>query len=210
MDYNTIMTGLGLPWLELDIKFPYEEMLEEAKAIRHRFVAHRANDGSGGYKHKGWHSLCIHGLSAEKTNHYAEYGYTKQEDCPYVWTDICEQCPVTYNYFKNIFPYSSYNRLRFMLLEPGGFITPHNDCHQNKLSPINMALNHPKSCMMKMKGHDGYVPFKPGKALLLNVTNEHAYVNKSNEDRYHIIVHGSVTENFKELVIRSYEKNGIK
>jgi hypothetical protein len=210
MEYKTIMRELNLPWLELDIEIPYEEMLEEARAIKHRFVAHRDQDGTGGYKHKGWQSLCIHGLSAEKTNHYEEYGYTDQKDCPYVWTDICDECPVTYNYFKNVFPYKSYNRLRFMMLEPEGYITPHSDCWENKLSPINIALNHPKGCMMKMKDHKGYVPFAPGKSLLLNVTNTHAYVNNSKEDRYHIIVHGSPTKEFEELVIRSYEKNGIK
>ena len=37
-----------------------------------------------------------------------------------------------------------------MLLEPEGFITPHVDTFDSKLSPINMALNHPKGCLMKM------------------------------------------------------------
>ena len=34
----------------------------------------------------------------------------------------------------------------------------------------------------------------------------HAYINKSDEDRYHIIVHGVKTKEFEELVVRSYEK----
>ena len=37
-----------------------------------------------------------------------------------------------------------------------------------------------------MKGHDGYVPFTPGDAMLLDVGNTHAYINKSNEDRYSV------------------------
>jgi|TARA_Y100000287_G_C14145463_1_gene316867 hypothetical protein len=94
-----------------------------------------------------------------------------------------------------------------MLLEPQGFITPHVDTFTAKLSPINMALNHPKGCLMKMEGHDGYVPFKPGTAMLLDVGNTHAYINKSNEDRYHIIVHGVKTKEYEELVVRSYEKS---
>tara|TARA_R100000231_G_scaffold85183_1_gene64728 strand:- start:4520 stop:4813 length:294 start_codon:yes stop_codon:yes gene_type:complete len=97
-----------------------------------------------------------------------------------------------------------------MLLEPEGFITPHQDTFESKLSPINMALNHPKGCLMKMEGHKGYVPFSPGKAMLLDVGNTHAYINKSREDRYHIIVHGTRTKEYEKLVIRSYEKNGIK
>ena len=60
-----------------------------------------------------------------------------------------------HKFFKERFPYKNYYRLRFMLLEPGGFITPHKDTDTNKLSPINMALNHPKGCLMKMSGHEG-------------------------------------------------------
>ena len=66
-----------------------------------------------------------------------------------------------------------------MLLEPGGFITPHVDTFDSKLSPINMALNHPKGCAMKMKGHSGFVPFKLlDQAMLLDVGNTHAYIIK--------------------------------
>ena len=43
--------------------------------------------------------------------------------------------------------------------------------------------------------------------MLLDVGNEHAYINKSDEDRYHIIVHGIKTKEYEELKVRSYEKN---
>ena len=81
------------------------------------------------------------------------------KETPYTWTDIIDRCPITYDFFKNVFPYKSYYRVRYMLLEPQGFITPHKDSFDNYLSPINMALNHPKGCLMKMEGHKGYVPF---------------------------------------------------
>ena len=209
VDFNWIVNESNLPWLELDISFPYEEMLEEAKAIRHMFVAHRDQDGQGSYRHKGWRSLCIHGIDAYKTNHFEQYGYKSNQDTPYCWTEVADLCPITTKFFKEDFPYKRYFRLRFMLLEPEGFITPHVDTFDSRLSPINMALNHPEGCLMKMKGHP-FVPFKPGKALLLDVGNEHAYINKSNEDRFHIIVHGTKTKEFEELVVRSYEKNGLK
>ena len=205
-DFNWIVNESGLPWLKLDIQFNYESMLKEAIALKDRFVKHRDNDGVGGYRHKGWRSLAIHGISAEKTNHYEQYGYKSNEETPYRWTEVSGLCPNTVSFFKNQFPYKKYFRVRFMLLEPGGYITPHTDMFENRLSPINMALNHPKGCKMKMKGHDGFVPFKPGTAMLLDVGNEHAYINESNEDRYHIIVHGVKTKEFEELVIRSYEK----
>lgn len=207
MNFNQIVNESKLPWLELDIDFPHEKMYEEAKAIKDMFVKHRDSDGEGGYRHKGWRSLCIHGIDAYKTNHYEQYGFSSNQETPYTWTEVAEKCPVTTKFFKEKFPYKSYYRLRFMLLEPQGFITPHKDTDINKLSPINMALNHPKGCKMKMKGHSGFVPFKPGSAIMLDVGNEHAYINDSNEDRYHIIVHGVKTKDFEELVVRSYEKS---
>ena len=207
-DYNWIVNKSGLPWLKLDIGFNHETMLKEAVALKDRFVKHRDNDGIGGYQHKGWRSLAIHGISAEKTNHYEQYGYKSNKETPYRWTEISGLCPNTVSFFKQKFPFSAYYRVRFMLLEPGGYITPHTDTAINKLSPVNIALNHPKGCKMKMKGHEGVVPFKPGTAMMLDVGNEHAYINDSNEDRYHIIVHGVRTKEFEDLVVRSYAKNG--
>ncbi len=208
--YDWIMHKSKLPWLKLDIKIPHEEMLSEAKALEDRYVGHRTAEGSGAYSHKGWKSLCIHGISATKTNHFLNYGYKSNSETPYKWTEVSDLCPVTTDFFKNKFPYSKYFRLRFMLLEPGGYITPHKDTDTNRLSPINIALNHPEGCKMKMRGHKGYVPFTPGDAMLLDVGNEHAYINKSDEGRYHIIVHGLVSAEYKKLVIQSYEKNGYK
>jgi len=209
-DFDWIVNESNLPWLKLDIEFNHETMLKEAIALKDRFVKHRDQDGVGGYRHKGWRSLAIHGISAEKTNHFEQYGYKSNKETPYRWTEISGLCPNTVSFFKETFPFSSYYRVRFMLLEPGGFITPHTDTFDSRLAPINMALNHPKGCKMKMKGHEGFVPFKPGTAMMLDVGNEHAYINDSDEDRYHIIVHGVKTNKFKDLVVKSYEKNGYK
>ena len=209
--YDWIVNESKLPWLKLDIVFPYEEMLQEAIALKNYFVAHRDQDGdaaSGGYRHKGWRSLCIHGIDHKKTNHYVQYGYNSHEETPYRWTDIVDHCPVTHNYFKTQFPFKSYYRVRYMLLEPGRYITPHEDQDHHSLSPVNMALNNPKGCKMKMKNQKGYVRFTPGTALLLAVGNTHAVFNDSDEDRYHIIVHGIKSKEFKNIVENSYEKNG--
>lgn len=207
LNYKQIVKESGLPWLPLEISIPRQEMLQEALAIKHLFVAHRDQDFQGGYRHKGWKSLCIHGLSAEKTNHFTQYGYKSNEDVPYNWTEIAELCPTTTNFFKNRYPISNYYRVRFMLLEPGGFISPHVDTETSSLSPVNIALNHPKGCIFKME-KPGVVPMKPGTVMLLDVSNKHAYINKSNEDRIHIIVHGKPTSEYKELVEKSYAANG--
>ena len=211
-DFKWIINESKLPWLKLDIKIPHEEMLKEAISLKDEFVSHRDHDSDprSGYRHKGWRSLCIHGISPTHTNHFVQYGFKSHKTTPYKWTEICDRCPVTTDFFKNKFPYKTYYRLRYMLLEPQGFITPHKDSDINKLSPINIALNHPKNCLMKMKGHKGYVPFEPGDSMLLDVGNEHAYINRSDEDRYHIIVHGIAAPEYADLVEKSYEKNGTQ
>jgi len=206
MEYEWVKTQSKLPWIPLDIDLPYEEMLEEVKNIKHLFVAHRDKDTKDSYSHKGWKSLCIHGIDAYKTNHFSEYGYLSNEEAPYKWTSVAELCPITTNWLKNIFPIDTYFRVRFMLLEPGGFIFPHKDSETNQLSPINIALNHPEGCIFKMEKH-GIVPMKPGVVMLLDVGNIHAYINNSKEDRIHIIIHGKPTKKYKELVVRSYHKN---
>jgi len=210
-NYNWIINESKLPWLKLDIEFPYEKMLEEAKALKPHFVKHRAEDQISGYGHKGWSSLCIHGISPSHTNHFESYGYKSNDGTPYRWTEVSSLCYETTKWLTEVYPCTTYYRVRFMLLEPGGFIAPHNDMNKYRLSPVNIALNHPKGCIMKM-AHYGTVPFKEGEAYLLDVGNVHAYYNKSNEDRYHIIIHGNYKSNkqWKKLVENSYEKNGIK
>ena len=207
ISYQQIVKESGLPWLPLKIDIPYQSMLEEAQSIKHLFVPHRDKDRQGGYRHKGWKSLCIHGISAEKTNHFTEYGYKSNDETPYVWTETAKLCPVTTNFFKERYPISNYFRVRFMLLEPGGFISPHVDTEKSSLSPVNIALNHPKGCVFKME-KPGVVPMKPGIVMLLDVSNKHAYINKSEEDRIHIIVHGKPTKEYKELVEKSYASYG--
>ena len=204
MNYEWIKKDSGLPWLPLDISIPYEEMLKEAISLKNLYVSHRSSDAPGGYRHKGWKSLCIHGISKEKTNHYVTYGYKNHEETPYGWTDIIDKCPITVNWLKT-FPYKNYYRVRFMLLEAGGFIAPHRDGDSKSLGPINIALSNPDECYFKMAKF-GMVPMKPGIVMMLDVSNEHALVNKSLEDRYHIIIHGIPGKNFKNLVEKSYKK----
>ena len=111
MNYNWIVNESKLPWLKLDLEFPYQAMYKEAKSLKDKFVAHRDQDGGGGYHHKGWRSLCIHGISAESTNHYDQYGYESNDEVPYNWTNIIDQCPITYDFFKNKFPFKKYFRV---------------------------------------------------------------------------------------------------
>lgn len=187
------------PYLELLLEAPYLEMFKEASALKHRYVNHRPRDG------QGWRSLCVHGISAEKTGVPEEYGYTSDQ-VPYSWTEIAPLCPVTVDYFKNKFPYQNYDRIRFMLLEPGGYITPHFDNPENFLgSAVNISLNNPEDC--RLVTTSGQVPFKDtGSAFLFNTHYTHAVHNNSQQDRFHIIVHGTFATEWRQVVKRSYRQ----
>jgi hypothetical protein len=181
-------------------------MYKEAVSIKNLFVDHKDDDYIQGISHKGWKSLTIHGIDEKKTRHYKYYGFTTEKDAKYTWTTIASKCPITFNWLKNIFPLIDYNRIRFMLLEPGGYIIPHKDGYHHELAKINIALNHPENCVFKME-HHGVVPMKPGVVMFLDVFNLHSYINKSKEDRIHIIIHpGNPNTEFKKLVENSYKK----
>lgn len=188
-----------LPWLELHgIAVPYEQMRAEAQNLRHRFVDHRGDNGTG------WKSLCIHGISAEHTNSAASYGFS-DDTAPYDWTDIQEQCPVTVDFFRNHFHYQSYQRVRFMLLEPGGYIEPHQDSDTYYVaSAINMSLTNPLGCSLTTT--EGSVPFRDsGSMFYFNTSYQHAAYNGSDQDRFHIIVHGRPDGNYwKNIIEQSY------
>lgn len=197
-------------WLELDIDFDLGEWKKETAAAE--FVDHRGTD------HPGWNSCCIHGIDVDKTGAWTNYGYTKEEDVPYKWTSISEHTP-NIKKFWEAFPYERYRRIRFMELEPGGRISPHSDAPGRLPGetgvdmidfgvPINIAIIHPQDCYMTLEGH-GTVPFKEGKAFIINIRNVHSFVNNSNMSRIHLIAHGipgNRKNDFVELIARSYRK----
>ena len=171
------------PWLKLKINAPFRAMLEEARNLRDRFVRHRTQDG------QGWLSLCVHGIAADMTDAYQAY-QLDEKDVVYDWTDIADQCPETVRYFREEFPYIRYQRLRFMLMEPGGYILPHSDNKNSNLgAAVNFSLNNPQGC--RMVTERGVLPFEDsGSVFLFNNHYHHCVVNDSGEDRYHMIVHG--------------------
>ena len=93
-----------------------------------------------------------------------------------------------------------------MLLEPGGYITPHSDNPESFLGgAVNISLNNPEGC--RLVTTLGEVPFRDsGSAFLFNNHYQHAVYNDSEQDRFHIIVHGSFTPEWKMIVRRSYRQ----
>lgn len=198
-------------WLELDIEFNLDAWKKETAAAR--FVDHR------GEEHPGWNSSCIHGIDVDKTGAWTNYGdWTDESEVPYKWTSISEHTPNIKSFWEE-FPYERYRRIRFMQLEPGGRISPHSDAPgrlpgEENLDmlefgvPINIAIIHPNDCYMTLEGH-GTVPFKEGKAFIINIRNVHSFVNNSDTPRIHLIAHGipgSQKNDFVKLIARSYRK----
>jgi hypothetical protein len=191
--------------LKLDITVPHEEMAAEACALRDKFISYRNQDS---YGHQGWYSLPIFGLSLDKPLSWDAYGYANANEAAkdFNWTEIAEQCPVTVNWLKTQFPSNRLGRVRFMLLEAGGFIAPHIDSPHSVPDPVNIALTNPKECIWQW-GDGTTLDFAPGSAYAMNISYEHSIYNRSKEDRYHLIVHHhDSTEEWKQLMTTALEK----
>ena len=197
--FDWIKDSSGLPWLPLEFTIPHQEILEEIKKVESLLVSHRYDHSES----QGWSSFCIHGKDADATREDAYYN----DNRPYQWTDqAITYMPATVNYFKNVWPGSDYERVRVMRLQPGGHIALHQDGKTPGLHPINIAITQPNNCGFVME-HHGCVPFTPGQALWLDISNKHTLFNDSQEDRWHIIVHQTFEDpKFREIVVNSYKR----
>ena len=192
-----------MPWYELRLpEFPHEKILGEVQLLKDKFVEHR-----DGERHRGWKSLCLHGISMTQTMCPEDYGL---KDSPEIfnWTEAAQLCPTAKNYFSRIYPAESYKRIRFMLVEKGGYILPHKDRDTRSLGPLTIPLNVPKNCRLSMEAV-GQLPFRLGYGYLMDISNFHSVWNQSDEDRYHIIVEANYDSRYLEflgLILKSYEK----
>jgi hypothetical protein len=195
-------------FLKLNIPFPYEQMLEEAKALKHRYTAHRGDEDT-----HGWKSLALYGLDEVRHENWADYGYATAADAAkdFKWTEASKECPVTMNFLLSHFPCASYGRVRFMLLEAGGRIGWHNDSNSGiRLTEnINLPLNNPLECIWHW-GDGEQLYMEPGSAYAMNISYDHMITNDSNEDRYHLIIarHDS-TAQWKDLIIKAATESNI-
>jgi hypothetical protein len=208
-----ILTGNGYHWVELNCKFDVEDWQQDATAAKEYYVPHR-DESSGEGTHQGWESCALHGLGTDKTNDWRTYVQGKEPD--YSWTELGNKTASIKSFFNETFPAERYARIRFMKLEAGGWISPHNDytpmiTEENIFNwplPVNIAVDHPSECHMTLKDQ-GCVPFSNGKMFLVNIFNDHSVVNNSNKDRLHIIAHcylGSRKQEFMKLIVESYKQ----
>lgn len=207
--HDWIVHHSGLPWLPLvgqaarhrvepDVA---RRMAAEARVVEPLAVPHRDDHSHG------WRSLCLHGLDAASTRGSQHYGFADPMAAPYAWTDIADRCPATRAFVEGTFAFERLNRVRFMILDPGGYILPHRDLPHSCLAALNMAITHPSGAYLKLRGA-GFVPFDPYSAFLIDIGREHACINLSNEPRIHIIVHGErPAPPMKALVEDAYRRS---
>lgn len=185
---------------------PWKDMHAEASSLIENFKPHREDYGHG------WKSLTLHGLDAD-TQSLNQYGIDRERVLNELnWTWVADKCPITKKFLTDVWPAEFLNRVRFMLLEPGGYILPHQDRpnSQKRLSVCNISLNNPQNCEFIMEGF-GRVPFDDnGSAFLIDVSNKHAVWNRSNEPRIHMIIHyelGRRLRDFFYVLRASYYTN---
>lgn len=187
----------GWPFFKLSAldNQPYTEMFKEAEALSEHFLVHRDTYGHG------WRSLTLHGLN-EDTQSLEQYGDDRKQVLSQLdWTWVADRCPVTKKFLTDVWPAEFLNRVRFMLLEPGGYILPHQDrpSDQKRLSVCNISLNNPDGCEFKFDKF-GTVPFtNEGSAFLMDISNKHSVWNRSDKPRIHMIIHYEIGRRLRDF-----------
>ena len=202
-DPKWVVTESHWPWFRISLfdNQPWKEMYAESEALIDKFHPHREDYGHG------WKSLTLHGLD-EDTQSLGQYSNDRNKILTELnWTWVADQCPTTKKFLTDVWPAEFLNRVRFMLLEPGGYILPHQDrpSDQKRLSVCNISLNNPEGCNFVMKDF-GIVPFEDsGSAFLMDISNQHAVINRSNKPRIHMIIHYEIGRRLRDFfyVLRS-------
>lgn len=200
--YNWIKYESYVASFPLNINVPHDEILHEALAQQDLFVAHRSVGN-----HNGWSAMAIHGTAVHHT--YPKRKYFSEENMPdYTWTDLAPKCPITKEWLLSL-GFETFDRVRFMKLDPKGFIRPHTD--HSSSNPYergdiawNVAINNPDGHNFVME-NEGLIPWKPGEIRALDVSIKHAVFNSSHIPRIHMIVHGKPGDKFVHSFCESFE-----
>ena len=194
-DDDWIRSKSRLPWLQLYLTIPTEQILSEASDLYSQSVLHRSSEKFANYQHQGWRSLTIFGDAPD---------ITEETDGPKNWTIIADQCPATVQFIINYWEIdNTTGRIRFMWVEPKGYILPHRDSDHHGFYATNIAISQPEGCVFRFIEY-GNVPFKPGTAFLVDTSNRHLVVNDSDQLRLHIIVHSKLKPG---IIRQSYAQN---
>jgi hypothetical protein len=204
-DADFIRDNTKVPWVEIKSKvfFPAPSIKAEAQQLLRTecFTSHRA-DNSG-----GWMSLCVYGMSSVHTNSTHDYQLPEFAERDLSdWTDIAKFCPITKDWLENNGLYDRYTRVRFVVVLPGGWISPHADVDSKVgLGATNVSLNNPDGCGLVMEEY-GKMPFEDGNIFKINTGYEHAVYNNSGMPRFHMILDGDVSDYQRNEIDKNYAK----
>ena len=210
--YYDIIYNSDLPFLKLDASLPHELIFDELSSISS--VQLRAISG--------WNGFALHGIHSHKALPHTDYGYKSEDQVPYSWTEISQQCPLTVSIIKKMLPLGRFYRVKVNILEPQSLVPYHRDSpkkglgltkpfHSNdpnaySVKYISFAIKWPKPITYDVGGYR--LPIEEGDIFLVDFSRIHRVFNASNEDRYLLLVTGEFDSDpgWRELVIRSYEK----
>ena len=181
--FKWIQTQSKCKSLRLDIDTDVTELKEEIKNKTSLAVSHR--------EHTGWLAITLYGYSSIMTNsdeYYKSKGIIADSDKP-DWTDISKFFPKTVEWLKKYNPLHEYVRIRIMVLEPGGFSTPHRDYAKGQMvcGPVNVAIINPPGAEFVLE-NGGLVPWQEGDVRTMDLGSYHSIRNTGTEPRAHIII----------------------
>ena len=210
MKYDEIINNSNLPALKINIDYPQNEIFEELKNIPKKYFVEQI-------KNDHWKATALRGLSFDKPRPCFEYGYQKEEEVPYIWTEASKKCPITTSFLKKIFGVNLY-RVLVRNLKSGGKIHPHRDSLKSSLGISNktssgktkfliLAIYWPKDVIFNIGDYS--LPIKTGEAWMINYSLIHEVANFSYQDRYMLTVTGDLdnSEEFRNIVEHSYLNN---
>ena len=191
--------------LQLDIEFPYKQMYEEVEPFFDNFISHNE------HKTTKLSTIMLYGTDVYHTTPSKARESGKIAN----WTTMAEMCPITKEFFNEVWPQKKHRKIKWLLFYPGGTIESHNDSNECMLGDgVFFSLNHPQGCEIYYDNE--LVPWKPGQCRMFDFSKYHHGKNNSNEKRLHILtsyhsedhLSKSASDDFINLVIRSYEKQG--
>jgi hypothetical protein len=228
-----IIKESGIPWLELDIDSPQQDLEKEIRAHKERFVLFTSNVPKDSETTKSreaqakrinvtdadkhWSFLCMYGIGSEIVAMQNEYPHLRGKNIPHKWTDVADKCPVHKEFLENIINLDNSMIMKYSLLTTGGFLTPHTDAdggdHTNKkMTGLTLMVTNPIGCSFCYENW-GEMPIKPGKFYLINANYFHATLNPTQEDRYHLMIRlinrdMCISDIFKDkdIIVRSFQK----
>lgn len=175
----------SVKWVQMNFDVPTEIIKGEYENVKEHLIIHRPEDG-----HKDWKAITLYGVGSGYTNSHWEYGFKAKKEL----TEIGQMCPHTMSFVSSL-PFSRIDDVRFLVIEPNGFIKEHIDVpDRNWLEPLNISITYPVGSKFWMEGKE--VPYDVGKSFVLNIHYSHGVENNSDEQRLHLLVHGKKNKDF--------------